>query len=127
MKLRALLAEHMSTRGVQCDVRNVMVLSGSEQGIDLIVRAFVNPGDCVLVEQLHVLPRIANVRSADARIIGVPVDEHGMRTDLPGRLLRAIPPQTHPTQFPRSKTPPVPRCRPNAAVNSSTWHDATSA
>ena len=50
-ELRALLAEHMSTRGVQCDVRNVMVLSGSEQGIDLIVRAFVNPGDCVLVEQ----------------------------------------------------------------------------
>ena len=81
-ELRALLAEHMSTRGVQCDVRNVMVLSGSEQGIDLIVRAFVNPGDCVLVEQSTFFPALQTFRSADARIIGVPVDEHGMRTDL---------------------------------------------
>ena len=81
-ELRALLAEHMSTRGVQCDVRNVMVLSGSEQGIDLIVRAFINPGDCVLVEQSTFFPALQTFRSADARIIGVPVDEHGMRTDL---------------------------------------------
>ena len=81
-ELRALLAEHMSTRGVQCDVRNVMVLSGSAQGIDLIVRAFVNPGDCVLGEQSTFFPALQTFRSADARIIGVPVDEHGMRTDL---------------------------------------------
>ncbi|MBW3091076.1 PLP-dependent aminotransferase family protein [Bifidobacterium miconisargentati] len=81
-ELRALLAEHMRDRGVQCDVRNVMVLSGSEQGIDLCVRAFVNPGDCVLVEQSTFFPALQAFRSADARIIGVPVDEHGMRTDL---------------------------------------------
>ncbi|NMM98754.1 PLP-dependent aminotransferase family protein [Bifidobacterium olomucense] len=81
-ELRALLAEHMRARGVQCDVHNVMVLSGSEQGIDLCVRAFVNPGDCVLVEQSTFFPALQAFRSADARIIGVPVDEHGMRTDL---------------------------------------------
>ena len=93
-ELRALLAEHMSTRGVQCDVRNVMVLSGSEQGIDLIVRAFVNPGDCVLVEQSTFFPALQTFRSADARIIGVPVDEHGMRRPV-GWVLRAIPAQAH--------------------------------
>ena len=94
-ELRALLAEHMSTRGVQCDVRNVMVLSGSEQGIDLIVRAFVNPGDCVLVEQSTFFPALQTFRSADARIIGVPVDEHGYAYRPVGRLLRAIPAQAH--------------------------------
>lgn len=81
-ELRELLAHHMQTRGVRCDVRNVMVLSGSEQGIDLIVRAFVNPGDCVLVEQSTFFPALQTFRSADARIVGVPMDEHGMRTDL---------------------------------------------
>lgn len=81
-ELRDLLAEHMRDRGVQCDVRNVMVLSGSEQGIDLCVRAFVNPGDCVLVEQSTFFPALQAFHSADARIIGVPMDEHGMRTDL---------------------------------------------
>ncbi|KFI52469.1 PLP-dependent aminotransferase family protein [Bifidobacterium biavatii] len=81
-ELRALLADHMRTRGVQCAARNVMVLSGSEQGIDLTVRAFVNPGDCVLVEQSTFFPALQSFRSADARIVGVPVDAHGMRTDL---------------------------------------------
>ena len=57
-ELRALLAEHMRARGVQCGVRNVMVLSGSEQGIDLIVRAFINPGDCV-----HTLTNIRKIVS----------------------------------------------------------------
>ncbi|MCH9276277.1 PLP-dependent aminotransferase family protein [Bifidobacterium amazonense] len=81
-ELRELLADHMRTRGVQCSARNVMVLSGSEQGIDLIVRAFVNPGDRVLVEQSTFFPALQTFRSADARIVGVPMDEHGMRTDL---------------------------------------------
>ncbi|MBT1162084.1 PLP-dependent aminotransferase family protein [Bifidobacterium sp. SO1] len=81
-ELRDLLADHMRTRGVHCNARNVMVLSGSEQGIDLIVRAFVNPGDRVLVEQSTFFPALQAFRSADARIVGMPMDEHGMRTDL---------------------------------------------
>ena len=81
-ELRDLLALHMRSRGVVCTARNVMVLSGSEQGIDLIVRAFVNPGDHVLVEQSTFFPALQTFRSADARIIGVPMDGRGMRTDL---------------------------------------------
>lgn len=81
-ELRDLLALHMRSRGVVCVARNVMVLSGSEQGIDLIVRAFVNPGDRVLVEQSTFFPALQTFRSADARIIGVPMDGHGMRADL---------------------------------------------
>ncbi|KFI94030.1 aminotransferase [Bifidobacterium saguini DSM 23967] len=81
-ELRELLAEHMRSRGVHCNARNVMVLSGSEQGIDLCVRAFINPGDCVLVEQSTFFPALQAFRSADARIVGVPVDAYGMRTDL---------------------------------------------
>lgn len=81
-ELRDLLAGHMRTRGVACDPRDVMVLSGSEQGIDLCVRAFLNPGDCVLVEQSTFFPALQAFRSAGARIVGVPVDAHGMRADL---------------------------------------------
>ncbi|KAB7787626.1 aminotransferase-like domain-containing protein [Bifidobacterium cebidarum] len=81
-ELRELLAEHMRARGAHCNARDVMVLSGSEQGIDLCVRAFINPGDCVLVEQSTFFPALQAFRSADARIVGVPMDEYGMRTDL---------------------------------------------
>lgn len=82
-ELRTLLADHMrEDRMIHCSPRNVMVLSGSEQGLDLCVRAFVNPGDCVLVESATFFPALQAFRSADARIIGVPTDESGMRTEL---------------------------------------------
>jgi GntR family transcriptional regulator len=82
-ELCTLLADHMrEDRMIHCSPRNVMVLSGSEQGLDLCVRAFVNPDDCVLVESSTFFPALHAFRSADARIIGVPTDESGMRTEL---------------------------------------------
>lgn len=59
-----------------------MVLSGSEQGIDLCVRTFINPGDVILVEQSTFFPALQAFRSAQARVVGVPMDADGMRTDL---------------------------------------------
>ena len=94
-ELRALLAEHMRARGVQCGVRNVMVLSGSEQGIDLIVRAFIQPRRLRAGRTIHVLPGIADLpfggcahhrrSSGRARYAYRPV----------GWVLRAIPAQAH--------------------------------
>ncbi|WP_314688615.1 PLP-dependent aminotransferase family protein [uncultured Bifidobacterium sp.] len=81
-ELRDLLARHMGERAVRCDRENVMVLSGSEQGIDLCVRTFVNPGDVVLVEQSTFFPALQAFRTAQARVVGVPMDDEGMRTDL---------------------------------------------
>ena len=114
-QLRELLADHMTRRGVRCDADNVMVLSGAEQGLDLCVRAFVNPGDCVLVEQSTFFPALQAFRSADARVIGVPIDEHGMRTDLLDGYCKRFHPKlifTIPTfQNPSGATMPLRRRR----------------
>ncbi|MFR0616386.1 PLP-dependent aminotransferase family protein [Bifidobacterium apri] len=114
-QLRELLADHMTQRGVRCDADNVMVLSGAEQGLDLCVRAFVNPGDCVLVEQSTFFPALQAFRSADARVIGVPIDEQGMRTDLLDGYCKRFHPKlifTIPTfQNPSGATMPLRRRR----------------
>ena len=114
-QLCELLADHMTQRGVRCDADNVMVLSGAEQGLDLCVRAFVNPGDCVLVEQSTFSPALQAFRSADARVIGVPIDEHGMRTDLLDGYCKRFHPKlifTIPTfQNPSGATMPLRRRR----------------
>lgn len=82
-ELRELLARHMRRdRAIRCEPGNIMVLSGSEQGIDLCVRAFINPGDCILVEQYTFFPALQAFRSAGARVVAVPLDGNGMRTDL---------------------------------------------
>jgi DNA-binding transcriptional MocR family regulator len=80
--LREALARMMAARGVRCDPAEVLVLSGSQQGLDLAARVLLDPGDPVVVEQPSFIGALQTFRGARARLIGVPVDEHGMRVDV---------------------------------------------
>ena len=80
--LRGTLAQMMAARGVDCAPDEVLVLSGSQQGLDLAARIFLDPGDAVVVEQPSFIGALQTFRGARARLIGVPTDEHGMRTDV---------------------------------------------
>lgn len=48
--LREWLVDYMSTLGVPCTTRNIMVVSGSQQAFDLLGKVFVAQGDTVAVE-----------------------------------------------------------------------------
>ncbi|GCE47316.1 DNA-binding transcriptional MocR family regulator [Thermosporothrix hazakensis] len=80
--LRRALASHMRKRGVPVDFQHILVLSGSTQGIGLIGRFLLHPGDEVVVEVPTYLGAIQTFRALGARIIGIPVDKDGMRVDL---------------------------------------------
>ncbi len=80
--LRETLARMMAARGVRCDPAEVLVLSGSQQGLDLVARVLLDPGDPVVIEQPSFIGALQTFRGARARLIGVPVDEHGMRVDV---------------------------------------------
>ncbi len=60
---REWLARYMGTLGVACGPDNILVTSGSQQGLDLIGRLFLSPGDRVLVE---VPTYIGAIRAFDA-------------------------------------------------------------
>jgi DNA-binding transcriptional MocR family regulator len=64
------------------DVQNILILSGSTQGIGLIARFLLNPGDEVVVEVPTYLGAIQTFRALGARVIGIPTDSDGMRVDL---------------------------------------------
>ncbi len=49
--LRDWLAAYMGTLGVACGPDNILITSGSQQGLDLIGRLFLSPGDRVLIER----------------------------------------------------------------------------
>jgi len=49
--LRDWLAAHMGSLGVACGPDNILITSGSQQGLDLIGRLFLSPGDRVLIER----------------------------------------------------------------------------
>lgn len=48
--LREWLASDMARLGVRCDPENVIIVNGSQQGIDFAARLFLDPGSCVLVQ-----------------------------------------------------------------------------
>jgi DNA-binding transcriptional MocR family regulator len=60
----------------------VLVVAGATQGLALAVRALVEPGDEVVVETPAYVGALQVLALAGARLIGVPVDEEGLRTDV---------------------------------------------
>lgn len=85
---RESLARHMGSRGAACSAQEILVTSGSQQALDLVARAFVEPGDAVAVEAPSFFGGLQAFRAAGARLLGVPTDEHGMRTDALESILQ---------------------------------------
>ncbi|QBD79219.1 PLP-dependent aminotransferase family protein [Ktedonosporobacter rubrisoli] len=82
LSLRRGLAARMRRRGVNVDLQNILILSGSTQGLGLIGRFLLNPGDEVVAELPTYIGAIQTFRALGARVIGVPIDSEGMRVDL---------------------------------------------
>ncbi len=74
--LRERIAEELRGRGVRCDAEQVIVLSGSQQGIDLVAKLFIDPGTPVAVESPTYLAALQVFRffGADLRAFRVGSD-----------------------------------------------------
>lgn len=80
--LRKAMAEYLKYMEVPTSPEHILVTSGSQQGIDLIARTFVGPGDVVIMEAPTYPGAIDAFRGRGATILTVPVDNEGMRVDL---------------------------------------------
>lgn len=89
--LRELIAARMAARGANVDPSDVLITNGAQQGIDLVARVFVDPGDIVLTEAPTFMDALRVFRSHDAEPIGVPVDEEGLQVDALRDLLDRLP------------------------------------
>jgi len=86
--LRAWIAERMTRRGMPASAENVLVTAGSQQGIDLVGRSLVDPGDVVAVEEPSYLAALQSLRTWEAQFAVVGSDDEGMRVDELEALLR---------------------------------------
>jgi GntR family transcriptional regulator/MocR family aminotransferase len=77
--LRQAIADYLATaRGVRCSVEQVLVVNGSQQGLDLAARAVLDPGDAVWLEEPGYPGARGAFVAASAEIIPVPVDADGL-------------------------------------------------
>jgi DNA-binding transcriptional MocR family regulator len=85
--LRQVIAQRMAGRGATLQAENILIVTGSQQGLDLIARAFLKAGDEVVVEAPSYLGALQIFSAAGARLLGVPVDEEGMHLDVLENIL----------------------------------------
>ncbi|MBV9438611.1 MAG: PLP-dependent aminotransferase family protein [Candidatus Eremiobacteraeota bacterium] len=86
--LREAIAERMRRRGCLVGGRDVLVLTGSTQGISLVAQSLAEPGDEIVVEAPTYPGALQIFQIAGLRAIPVPVDEDGMRVDHVEAVLR---------------------------------------
>ena len=79
--LRVALAQHITDQGLPTEADQVLVTNGTQHACSLALRALCRPGDVVLTEELTWPGLTDAVTALGARSYGVPMDEHGVRTD----------------------------------------------
>ena len=90
--LRKLIQKHVKDKeDVDAELENVLVTTGSEQVLDLVGKAFVDPGDTVLVEQPTYLCALDVFKTYGANFAGVEMDEQGMKMDALEEALKSHP------------------------------------
>ncbi|TMQ90004.1 PLP-dependent aminotransferase family protein [Actinomadura soli] len=109
--LREAIARHVGvSRSVRASAGDVVVTSGTQQAMDLIVRVLLEPGDVVAVEDPGYPPVRILLTAAGMRVRGVPVDAEGLRVDrLPDEARAVYVTPSH--QFPLGMPMSLPRRR----------------
>jgi 2-aminoadipate transaminase len=86
--LRAALGQWMVGENERpVNPENILVVAGSQQGLYLLARTLLDPGDLVVIESPTYLGALQVFRAAGARLLPIPVDSQGMRVGLLEDLL----------------------------------------
>jgi 2-aminoadipate transaminase len=100
--LRDSIAAMYRARGVPVTGENVLITTGSQQGLDLVGRTLIDRGDPVVTEAPTYIGALQAWRTSEPAFIGLPLDDEGMQLDLldlsrPIKLLYALPNFQNPT------------------------------
>ena len=81
-ELRKCILEYLAKDGNDGELENIIISSGSQQGLDLIGKVFLSPGDIAIVELPSYLAALNAFYSYGGELVGIPMDEDGMRMDI---------------------------------------------
>ncbi|MCL2785550.1 MAG: aminotransferase class I/II-fold pyridoxal phosphate-dependent enzyme, partial [Propionibacteriaceae bacterium] len=73
-RIREQICEIMSLEQIQASPDDVVITCGSQQGLDLVTRTFIDPGDVVLVEAPTYVGALGTFSSYQAHVIHVSTD-----------------------------------------------------
>jgi len=118
LPLREFIARKLARdAGLICSTEEILITSGSLQGLDLVNQVLLSPGDTVIVEQMTYGGALTRLKRLGVNIVGVEVDDDGLSAtalaaalkDLRGRgiapkYIYTIPTVQNPTATVMSET-----------------------
>jgi DNA-binding transcriptional MocR family regulator len=78
LRLREQIAHRMAAQGVKCGADNVLVLQGGQQGLDLVAKLLIDPGNKIVAEDPTFLGALIAFNPYQPQYVPVPMDENGM-------------------------------------------------
>lgn len=91
IELRKLIVGLMAEKNISADTDQILVTTGSQQGLDLTAKVFIDPGDIILCERPTYLSAINAFKPFYPQFIDIPMDHNGMLLDSLEEKLRSYP------------------------------------
>jgi len=81
-QLRLALADFLSEHyAIAVDPEPIFITNGNSQALDIVCTAFTQPGEVVFVEEPSYFLALDIFRNHHLKVVGIPVDEHGLSID----------------------------------------------
>ncbi|MFU8882432.1 MAG: PLP-dependent aminotransferase family protein, partial [Rhodobacterales bacterium] len=90
-RLREQIAELMCRDGTTCSAEDVLILQGSQQGLDFTAKMLVDPGDVIITEDPTFLGALIAFNPSQPQYVAIPMDAYGMRMDALETALQTNP------------------------------------
>jgi 2-aminoadipate transaminase len=91
--LRSIIVGLMGETGVRLSEDDIVLTSGAQQGLDLLAKVFLDPGDTIICEGPTYVGALQAFSVYRPRVECIEMDEHGMRVDLLEEALRRLGPR----------------------------------
>jgi len=103
--LREQIRQRMADDGTVCQLENIMIVQGAQQGLDLVARLLINKNDVIAVEAPTFLGALGAFAACEPKYLSIPLDDHGIDTTVLAaglenrriKLLYTIPDYHNPT------------------------------
>ena len=76
--LREQITEVMELEGISAHADDVVITTGSQQGLDIVTNIFIDPGDVVVAEAPSYVGALGVFRAREAEVVHVPMDADGL-------------------------------------------------
>ncbi|MEL9908381.1 MAG: PLP-dependent aminotransferase family protein [Desulfurococcus sp.] len=91
IEVRETLSDFLAKRReIHVDAEDIIITSGSQSALDIVSRTLIDPGDIVITESPSYLAALGTFKMNGAKLIGVKIDENGMRTELLEEKLKQL-------------------------------------